>query len=369
MLKKLCFISPFLYPLLEPQVENRSAGGAELQFKVIAERLADMGFDVSFIVGDFGQVRKMNYRSIKVYRTSFRYLGGKKYFLPLDWIKFMILLGHIDADVYFLKIPKDILLPLGLYCRIRGKKLVYVGQSDKDVDIYLLTKLQNKFAVYLYRLGLFFVDYALSQTVAQMVGFNNLGIRSRVIKNVASFPDCQQLNYQQSYILWVGNDTVNKQPDIFCQLACSLPQFQFKMILAAEENNPINLKFSSLSKNIENFQYLGFVPFEKIADHFAHASLLVSTSLREGFPNVFLQAWQCGVPVVSLYVDPDGIIKEHELGQCVDGDFDQLCQMVDEFMCDENLRVTTGERAKQYVKQQHSLESIVGQYQEIINNL
>ena len=65
MLKKLCFISPFLYPLLEPCMSNRSAGGAELQFKILAESLADMGHDVSFIVSDYGQASKIKYGNIK----------------------------------------------------------------------------------------------------------------------------------------------------------------------------------------------------------------------------------------------------------------------------------------------------------------
>ena len=369
MPKKLCFISPFIYPLLDSKDGSMSAGGAEIQFKTIGEALSSMDCQVDFIVGDYGQEKIKKYGAIRVFQTSFRYLGGGKYYLPIDWVKFLILLNRVDADVYFLKIPKDLTLPLGLYCRFKGKKLVYVGQSDKDVNITLLSKLQNRLAVYLYRLGLFFVDYALAQTAVQASGFNSFGIRSEVVRNIITLPDYHFSSSQSLYVLWVGNDTDNKQPDLFCKLARNYPQYNFTMIMATEKGSASDIKYRGLSEKVENFKYLGFVPFEKIAPYFAHASVLVSTSLREGFPNVFLQAWQYGVPVVSLHVDPDGVIEKYGLGRYVAGDYDHLCGAVDEFMSDSNLCIKVGESAKKYVRRTHSVEVVVNQYRCIIEKL
>ena len=40
------------------------------------------------------------------------------------------------------------------------------------------------------------------------------------------------------------------------------------------------------------------------------SKILINTSSFEGFPNTFVQAWANGVPVISLKVDPDNIIKK-----------------------------------------------------------
>lgn len=44
----------------------------------------------------------------------------------------------------------------------------------------------------------------------------------------------------------------------------------------------------------------------------------------EGFPNVFIEAWACGIPVLSLYVDPGSIIERENLGVIVRGDKESL---------------------------------------------
>ena len=56
-----------------------------------------------------------------------------------------------------------------------------------------------------------------------------------------------------------------------------------------------------------NLAVLGFRPYEEVEQYFDRCAVLVSTSEREGFPNVFLQAMRRGIPIVS-FVDPDSII-------------------------------------------------------------
>jgi glycosyltransferase involved in cell wall biosynthesis len=45
-------------------------------------------------------------------------------------------------------------------------------------------------------------------------------------------------------------------------------------------------------------EFTGFLPLAQVEPWFDRARVLVSTSLFEGMPNVFLQAWARGVPIV-----------------------------------------------------------------------
>jgi glycosyltransferase involved in cell wall biosynthesis len=166
---------------------------------------------------------------------------------------------------------------------------------------------------------------------------------------------------KKGYILWVGNDLPKKQPEKYLDLATKLPQYKFKMILSpasgAERMNLIKNRADS----IPNLECLGFVPFNEIAKYFQGAALFISTSLREGFPNTFLQAWQFGTPVVSLNLDPDDVIKKHELGHCA-ATFAELCQSVEELMGNEEKRIEMGKNASNYVTNEHAPERIVNQY-------
>ena len=63
------------------------------------------------------------------------------------------------------------------------------------------------------------------------------------------------------------------------------------------------VSMSSLqAAELKNLDFRGFVRYEKTHELYWRSRLLIHTSLREGFPNVFLQAWECGTPVVSSCV-------------------------------------------------------------------
>ena len=67
MKPKICFFSLAAYSYLA-QKDTGTAGGAELQQVLLARELIKKGFDISFIVDDYGQQSVENVDGIKIFK-------------------------------------------------------------------------------------------------------------------------------------------------------------------------------------------------------------------------------------------------------------------------------------------------------------
>lgn len=85
--------------------------------------------------------------------------------------------------------------------------------------------------------------------------------------------------------------------------------------------------------------------------------MLVNTSSSEGFPITMLEAWSVGAPVVSLSVDPGGVIEREQLGK-VSGAQDNLRRDVAALAQSATLNQQLGGNGLAYVRRQHSAEAV-----------
>ena len=66
---KICFISPKAYMLFNENVQS-TFGGAEVQLFLIAKELVkNENYDISFMVGDYGQPAVEEYYNIHLYKA------------------------------------------------------------------------------------------------------------------------------------------------------------------------------------------------------------------------------------------------------------------------------------------------------------
>lgn len=363
-MKKICIICPSAYP----HVANKDIatdGGAEVQLRTLGCAFSEKGYEVHFIVDDFGQSDLEVVNDIFIHKVSFKYRGGPNYYLPVTWIQFCKELNKIGADVHLIKFPRDLLLPLGFFCKLKDRKLIFIGQTDADVDLNFLKKTGNIFSYWSYKIGLRWADHFIAQNEKQQRGFKKTFNKDAyIIKSILTLPEVKNI-IKKNYILWVGNNSSEKQPEKLLELAKKLPDYNFKMIMAPTSTRLGDSFITEKLSSVPNLEYLGYIPFSMISKFFQSASLFVSTSLREGFPNTFLQAWQFRTPVVTLNVDPDGIIKKLNLGRHSET-FEQLCDDVRELMKKDTLRNEMGENAKIYVYKNHSTKEVTAQYLKVI---
>jgi hypothetical protein len=100
------------------------------------------------------------------------------------------------------------------------------------------------------------------------------------------------------------------------------------------------------ANGISNLTFLERVPYHEIQGVYDRARFLVSTSETEGFPNVMIHAAQGGAAILSLDLDPDGLISHFGAGFCAEGDFEQLVSRAGEFLTDPDSPGTMGKGAQ-----------------------
>jgi len=366
-MSKVCIVSPLAYPLLMNEASIKSAGGAEAQLTVIGQGLFERDFNVSFIVDDFGQDVICKKNNLTLYKVPFRYMGGNNLYLIQSWLLLFKQLILIKPDVILIKLPRHLLFPIGLYRKIFNKRLVFIGQIDHDINLNEIKKIEGRLNCFLYKCGIKMVDYVVAQNIKQRDGFRNqFGLNSEIIKSIVTLPEDRNIK-KEKYILWVGNSLSKKQPGLFVELAKLLPEYKFVMIMSSAEGG-LHDEIKSQSTSVNNLEYLGFVPFSEISQYFKKAHLFVSTSLREGFPNTFLQSWQYGTPVISLNIDPDNVIFDHKLG-FISHDIQQMMLDIKVMFSDTNKYIEYSNNTKAYVEKYHEKNAIINAFENVFNQI
>ena len=173
---------------------------------------------------------------------------------------------------------------------------------------------------------------------------------------------------REPFALWIGRaETVQKRPELCLELAGQCPDIPFVMVM-----NPLkkgNLYHELVSAAPSNVEFIKSVPFREIEDLFAGARAYVSTSVLEGFPNVFLEAAKYRVPIVSLDVDPDGFIERNDCGAVAHGSLDALTAALRRIWTDPVWARQLGDAGRKYVEAEHAQDTQVQALASLVEQL
>ena len=126
-------------------------------------------------------------------------------------------------------------------------------------------------------------------------------------------------------------------------------------------------KIKSLALKVKNLEFIDSVHFNDIDKYFKNAKIFISTSIYEGFPNTFVQAAKNSTPIVSLNINPDNILNDFFIG-FHSQNFAQLKDDLKTLLYDKQLYNKISNNSYEYAKDNHNIEKIGQQFEDILLN-
>jgi glycosyltransferase involved in cell wall biosynthesis len=355
---RVCFVSLSAYPLFNPQVQA-VFGGAEVDLYLLATELAtDSRFDVRFVVGDYGQPAVERLQNVTLFK-SLR-VGGN-YFLNVG--KVWNALRHANADIYFQEACSLLTTTVALFCKRHRRQFIYRTASRREAN-------GEYFQQHLLRGPL--VSWAFSTANSLIVQneedqrcFSALGLTSTIIRNACRLWTVSPAG--REYVLWVGRSEQVKRPNLFIQLAQSMPDVSFLMICSCASRDSDYNDLVSRAESVSNLRFIPGVPFAQVDSYFEKALMYINTSDSEGFPNTFVQACKSGTPILSLNVNPDRFLDRHQCGLCAGGDWDEFLKMTRQ-MLKPQTAAQFGQNGRLYAEKTHDIRQIIEVYKDLFLN-
>jgi len=374
-LVKICFLLLNAYPILA-NAKIEFAGGAEIEYVCLGRELVNLGYNVCFVTYkekgyEVPEIERID--NIEIIKTYPKYQASV--LNPLIKVRYILkALRKADSDIYFGYGSSGILI---LHSLLYNKKFIFRISSDVIAmgGSYFSSNtrsLHYYFESLANRVELKKATVVVAQTERQRELLAKRGVKSIMIRN--GFVIKPPFNFKNEKmhpptVLWVGALSYIKQPQLFLKLAKLLPEAQFEMIGPKVEEELQLFKFvEQESKKLPNFKYRGFAPPSEVDIFYKRASILVNTSIYEGFPMSFIQAWLNYTPIVSLNVDPDGILEREKIG-FHSKTFDRLVHDVHLLIRDEELREEMGWRARKFAEREFDIRIIAQKYANIFEKI
>jgi len=297
----------------------------------------------------------------------------------LDHDKFRLIMLYKETDNIIVKMFKmlkfllnykpDYLIQRGLtvescflaiVCKLLQVKMIFMFAHDREVN----GKLQrNGEKVFFIRLLLNNATFLITQNEFQQENLlKSYNKNSKVI--YSGYPINEYIDYKsylnkKKYILWVSRGDKWKQAELFLYLAQKNSSKKFLMIFSKSTDDLYYNEIKNKALKIKNCDFIEFVPYFNIIHYFEEALLFINTSLYEGFPNTFIQAFMSCTPVLSLHVNPDDVLTKHECGVYCKGDIELMNIKIHELLNDKDYYVKLSQNAYNYAKNHHNIKKTV----------
>lgn len=314
---KICIICQNAYNALRGE-RSGHLGGAEIQTALMARWLASHGYEVSMVTWDEGQPEGIVIDGVRILKLCAVDAGlrGLRFFHP-RLTSLYSAMRQADADIYYHNSAEYVTGLAAAWCQVYRRKFVYSVAAELACD-RLLPLMSNAYERVLYRFGLKRSQGVVVQTQRQRnllkEGYN---IEATILPMPCAGPLPDEFDEpslpSQPRVVWVGRLVPGKRLEWFLDIAEQMTNVTFEIVAANVNYSPYARDLRARATLLKNVQWSENVQREQMGAVYQRASCICCTSGHEGFPNVFLEAWSWGKPVISSF-DPDGLISRLQLG-------------------------------------------------------
>jgi glycosyltransferase involved in cell wall biosynthesis len=343
-------------------------GGAEMQATMLAHALKAKGLRVAHVVFPIAGPPRVDASSPNLverpeWQTD-RRLGqlaeGRAVWRGL---------ARADAKAYIVRGSGGHVIPASAFCRARGRRFVFSSSSELDFDFERTDRSPRM--LQLYRASLRPAARMALQTERQ----RELALRAFPDSDPVVIPSFAQpvapANRAGEYFLWADRLVDYKLPDRYVELAEALPEARFRMVGTPIDETPPGMveRMEAAAQRVPNLELFPPRPRSELLEEMRGAVALVKTSRVEGMPNGFLEAWACGLPVLSLSVDPDAKIADNDIGVVAGGSMERLIEAAAGLWRDPEQRNAIGDRARRFVHDVHSPDAVADRWVALLEEL
>ena len=285
-------------------------GGVERQVSIMSKWLAKKNHEISMIIWDDAKNKDMVINGVKIIKICNKNDGikGLRFIYP-RWSSLCRGLSRADADLYYHNCAEDVTGQIAIWCKIKKRKFIYSIASDMECKKDLPTL--NKREKLLYKYGIKNADQIICQTKKQNIMLKKIwNLNSIVLKMPCiglkenDYIQKEPPSKNSCKVIWVGRISREKRLELFIEVAKEIKDIQFEIIGQPDEEENYTKRLIDSVNEIGNLNYFGRATRKQLENIYLNSSILCCTSLYEGFPNTFLEAWSYGLPVIST-IDPD----------------------------------------------------------------
>ena len=331
-------------------------GGSETQCNLIGEELTINNISVIYYAID-GSIDNMYTSKYKIKNISlnFRNIYSN---LKID-----------KPDIIYWRFGKTKLFNTILISKLLKVKFIFAFSGPSDYSILEKFNFTGKNLIKKI-LHFIYINYIVVLNIYNHIGFYLCNAVIYQLENQFNIIPCKSFylihnscqdktadfSWNNKYVVWVSNIKANKNPNYFIELANEYINSGYDFLMVGKiQDKKYDHLLGGIQNLPKNFYYLGERSSSETNSIIENSSFLVHTCNPEGFPNVFIQAWNFGKPTISLFYDPDSLIENNNLGY-FSKNYKTLVKDTGTLLNDDNQRENLGKNALLFSKSKFDIK-------------
>ena len=341
---------------------QQQIGGAEVQTTMLARELARRDLAVAHVVYPLENDPHLDNPTL-VERPPYPGHGRAPQEARAIWGG----LRRADAACYVIRGSGGHAIVAAAFCAAHRRPLIFSTSNDLDFDFERDDRRPLVLGVYRRAIGL--ARRMVVQTEHQRELARSAGFDPAVIPSFAQ--PAERTSETPRHFLWANRLVEYKLPREYLQLAAAMPEARFLMIAGKTSETTPELAelVRAEAERLPNVELHPARPRAAMHEAMAASAAVVTTSRVEGMPNMFLEAWAMGVPVLSLHVDPDRRLTDGGAGIHAGGSMDRLIEGARSLWTDSALRTEIGDRARAFVRGHHGQAAVGDRWEAVIREV